>query len=302
MPLLDSSPSRARWCARDRQASRSWAPSRSGPKRMRARRPHAADRARPRHRRLARRPRHRRGDAQPPTAASGSTGCGTASPTPASVSRPPTASASCASSRTMSAPRCIPAAREYPRSCPARASGSRGLIPPVVQAACFAIRKPRRRGVHPGGLRGGRDHDQAPGRGPSRRRRRAPQRARRRRHVDRQDDAGQRAAGRGRQDRRPRGPDRGHARAAVRSTQPGGAPHQGRRRLAVRAGALVAASSPRPHPDRRGARRRGAGPAQGLGHRPSRRGRHHPRRLRARGAAPPRAAPSRKRCRPCRAP
>jgi hypothetical protein len=39
-------------------------------------------------------------------------------------------------------------------------------------------------------------------------------------------------------------------------------------------------------PDRRGARRRGPRPAQGLGHRPSRRHRHHPRRKRGRRAAP----------------
>ena len=66
--------------------------------------------------------------------------------------------------------------------------------------------------------------------------------------------------------------------------------HQGRRGLAVRSRALVAAPAPRPHPDRRGARRRSARSAQGLGHRPSRRHRHHPRRHRARRAAPARAA------------
>ena len=51
--------------------------------------------------------------------------------------------------------------------------------------------------------------------------------------------------------------------------QPGGASHQGRRGQPVGPGARGAAPAPRPHPHRRGSRRRGAGPAQGLGHRPS---------------------------------
>ena len=62
------------------------------------------------------------------------------------------------------------------------------------------------------------------------------------------------------------------------------------------------AAAARPHSDRRGARRRGARSAEGLGHRPSRRDRHHPRRLRHRRAAPPRAAhPGSRRHRPARA-
>ena len=50
------------------------------------------------------------------------------------------------------------------------------------------------------------------------------------------------------------------------------------------------APAARSHPDRRGARRGGAGPPEGLGHRPSWRRRHLARRIRPRRAAPPRAA------------
>ncbi len=61
---------------------------------------------------------------------------------------------------------------------------------------------------------------------------------------DRQDHAGQCAAGRGRQDRRPRRPDRGHARTAMRRAEPRRHADQGRRGLAVRSRALLAAAAP----------------------------------------------------------
>ena len=110
---------------------------------------------------------------------------------------------------------------------------------------------------------------------PARRRRSAPpwrpqEHPRRRRHLDRQDDAHQRAPGRDRRHQRPRGADRGHPRAAMPRAEPRRAAHQGRRRLALRPRPLLAAPAARPHPDRRGARRRGAGPPEGVGHRPSR--------------------------------
>jgi Flp pilus assembly CpaF family ATPase len=55
---------------------------------------------------------------------------------------PPMASASCAWSRIMSARRFTPAARASRPSCPRPGSGSRALLPPVVAAPAFAIRKP----------------------------------------------------------------------------------------------------------------------------------------------------------------
>ena len=179
----------------------------------------------------------------------------------------------------------MPVRRASRPSCPKRGERFEGLIPPIVQAPCFAIRKPA---VAIFGLA---DYvaagimTAAEGADAARCGRRAPQHPRRRRHVDWQDDARQRALGRDRDERRPRRAHRGHARAAMRRAQFGRAPHQGWRRVLVRAGALVAAAAPRPHPHRRSARRRGARSAQSLGHRPPRWRRHNPRRLGAGRAA-----------------
>ena len=182
-------------------------------------------------------------------------------------------------------------------------SGERfeGLLPPVVAAPCFAIRSPAVAVFTLDDYVAGRHHVRRAGRAAARGRARAQEHPGRRRHLDRQDHAGQRAARRGRQDRRPRGPDRGHARAAMRRAEPRRAAHQGRRRHAVRSGALDAAPAARPHPDRRGARRRSARSAQGLGHRPSRRHRHPPRRLRASARCAASSSSSRKPSSPCRA-
>ena len=88
----------------------------------------------------------------------------------------------------------------------------------------------------------------------------------------------------------PRGPDRGHARAPVLGPEPGGAPHQRRRGQPVGSGPRRAPAPPRPHPHRRGPGRRGAGPAEGLGHRPPRWDRDAARWLGVRRAPPPGAA------------
>ena len=76
----------------------------------------------------------------------------------------------------------------------------------------------------------------------------------------------------------------------LRGAERRGAPDQGRRDRARRAGALQPAAAARPDPDRRGAGPGGPRPAEGLGHRPSRRHRHHPCRLGPRRPAPARAA------------
>jgi type IV secretion system protein VirB11 len=68
-----------------------------------------------------------------------------------------------------------------------------------------------------------------------------------------------------------------------------------------RAGALVHAPAAGSRRRRRGARRRGAGSHQGVGHRPPRRHRHDPRRLRAGRAAAPGATDSRSGGEPARA-
>ena len=180
------------------------------------------------------------------------------------------ASGSCAWSRTMSAPRSMPRSPRVSAELPETGERFEGLLPPVVAAPAFAIRKPAvavftlddyvAAGIMP----------------PARRPRSAPpsptpqEHPRRRRHLDRQDHADQCAPGRDRRNHRPRGADRGHPRAAVPGAEPRGAAHQGRRRLARRSGALLAAPAARSYPDRRGARRRGARPVEGLGHRPSR--------------------------------
>ena len=181
---------------------------------------------------------------------------------------PPMASASFGWSRTMSAPRFMPVAPRVSAELPETGERFEGLLPPVVAAPAFAIRKPAvavftlddyvAAGIMTSeqaeALRAAvADAQEHPGR---------------RRHLDRQDHADQRAAGRGRQDRRSRRADRGYARAAVHGAEPRGAAHQGRRGLAVRSRPLVAAPAARPHPDRRGARRRGARSAKawGTGH------------------------------------
>ena len=174
---------------------------------------------------------------------------------------PPMASGSCGWSRIMSAPRCMPASPRVSAELPETGERFEGLLPPVVAAPTFAIRKPAvavftlddyvAAGIMTAGqaetLRAAvADAQQHPGR---------------RRHLDRQDHAHQRAAGRSRQDRRSRRADRGYARAAMHGAEPGGAAHQGRRGVALRSRPLLASPAARPHPDRRGARRRGARPA-----------------------------------------
>src|SRR5271166_3755240 len=76
----------------------------------------------------------------------------------------------------------------------------------------------------------------------------------------------------------------------MRRAQSRGAAHQRWRRLALRSRALVSSTPARPHPDRRGAWRRGAGSSEGVGHRTPWRPRHAARRVGAGRAAPPRAA------------
>ena len=208
---------------------------------------------------------------------------------------------SSASSRIMSAPRSMPAARASRPSCRKAASGSKGWC-----------RRWWRRRASPSAARRSRCSPSttmsSPGSCPARRPsccaravRDAQEHPGRRRHLDRQDDAGQRPPRGGRQDRRPGGADRGHARAAMRRAEPRRAAHQGRRGHAVRSRALGAAPAPRPHSDRRGARRRSARPAQGLGHRPSRRRRHLARRLRASARCAASSSSSRKPSSPSRA-
>ena len=58
------------------------------------------------------------------------------------LSRRPTPSASCAWSRTMSASRSMPAAPRVSAELPETGERFEGLLPPVVAAPCFAIRKP----------------------------------------------------------------------------------------------------------------------------------------------------------------
>ena len=123
-----------------------------------------------------------------------------------------------------------------------------GLIPPLVTAPAFAIRKPAVAVFSLDDYVGRGNHDGRTSRDPAGRRRRAPQYSGRRRHLDRQDDARQRAARRGRQDRRPRRADRGHARTAMPGAELRRAADQGRRRLAFRPRAFIASAAPRPHP------------------------------------------------------
>src|SRR5216684_1837840 len=140
-----------------------------------------------------------------------------------------------------------------------------GLLPPVVAAPTFAIRKPA---VAVFTLN---DYVAAA--------------------IMTSDQAeALRAAVAARQNSRSRGADRGYPRAAMPGAESRGAPNQRRGGVAVRSRALLVTPAPRPHSDRRSPRRRGAGSLEGLGHRPPRRRRHHPRRQRARRGAPSRAA------------
>ena len=170
-----------------------------------------------------------------------------------------------------------------------------GLLPPVVAAPTFAIRKPAVAVFTLDDYVVERHHQQKAGGGSARRRRDAHEHLGRGWNVDRQDDARQRAARGSRQDCRPRSPHRRHARTAMRRAKPRVAPHQGRRgELSL---ILVRSSLrfvPRPHSDWRSARRRGARSSEGLGHRAPRRCRHHSRRLGARGAASASSSSSRK--------
>ncbi|EIM72245.1 P-type conjugative transfer ATPase TrbB [Nitratireductor aquibiodomus RA22] len=124
-----------------------------------------------------------------------------------------------------------------------------GLLPPIVAAPAFAIRKPAVAvfTLDDYVAAGIMTAEQASAAG---RRRSARQHPRRRRHLHRQDDADQRSSGRGRENRRPRRHHRGHARAAVCRTQPRRHADEGRRRLALRSRPFVASPAARPHSHR----------------------------------------------------
>ena len=114
---------------------------------------------------------------------------------------PPMASASSASSRTMSAPRSMPARPRVSAELPETGERFEGLLPPVVAAPAFAIRKPAvavftlddyvAAGIMTAGQAALLREAVAT----------RKQHPRRRRHLDRQDHADQRAAGRDRQAR-----------------------------------------------------------------------------------------------------
>jgi hypothetical protein len=210
------------------------------------------------------------------------------------------ASASSAWSPTMSAPRFMPASPRVSAELPETGERFEGCCRP---SSPRRLRDPqaRRRRVHARRLCRRRDHVGGQAEALRTASPTARQHPRRRRHLDRQDHAHQCAAGRSRQDLRSRRADRGHARAAMRRAQPRRHAHQGRRRLALRSRPLLAAPAPRPHPDRRGARRRSPRPPQSLGHRPSRRRRHHPRRHRASARCAAWSSSSRKPSSPSRA-
>ena len=193
-------------------------------------------------------------------------------------------------------------ARASRPNCPRTGERFEGLLPPVVTAPCFAIRKPAVAVFTLADYVAVRDHDRGPGAAVARRRRRAGQYPRGGRDLDRQDDADQCASGRSGRIVRPRRDHRGHARAAMHSAQPRRHAHQGRRRLALRSRPLLAPPAPRPHSHRRGARGRGTGPVEGLGHRPSRAGSAPS--MRARPSAPCAgwSSSSRRPWSPCRAP
>ena len=254
-----------------------------------SRRAHAAHRDGRGDLRLPRRPDRRRGDAEPRRASVDRP----AVERPAGH-RPQGLAGRRRAHRAPGRPPCRPRgprrrARASPPNCRRRASASRVCCrpwPPRPASPSAAPPSPSSPSTttSTAGIMIGRQAERLRARGP-----RPQEHPRRRRHLDRQDHPGQRPAGRGRQDRRPRGADRGHPRAAMRRAQPGGAAHQGRRGLALRPRPLGAAPAARPHPHRRGARRRGARSPQGLGHRPSRRRRHPARRL---GASAPCAGSS----------
>ena len=150
-----------------------------------------------------------------------------------------------------------------------------GILPPAAPGPAFALRK---RAV---GVIGLADYvsdgilSAGTGRVPAPRGARAPEHPDRRRHQHRQDHARQCAAGRDRQHWRPRAGAGRHGGIAVRGARPRAAAHPRRRGVHDRTGARHDATAARPRDRRRGARRRGAGPHQGVGHRPSRR--HLPR-------------------------
>ena len=170
-----------------------------------------------------------------------------------------------------------------------------GLDPARCRVAGVCHPQARGRRFSPSRLCRHRDHVGRAGGASSPRGWAAPQCSRRRRHLDRQDDPRECAPRRGGEDPRSRRADRGHARASVQGAEPRGAAHQGWRRLALRSRAFLAAASPRPHTGRRSARRRSTRSAESLGHRPSRRDRHHPCRLGARGVCGASSSSCRKR-------
>jgi hypothetical protein len=193
-----------------------------------------------------------------------------------------------------------PAARASRPSLPERASGSRGFCRRSSPHPAFAIRKPAVAVFTLDDYVAAGDHvgRQAEALRAASRPRQHP---RRRRHLDRQDHAHQRAARRGREDLRPRRPDRGHARAAMRRAQPRRrcAPRMASRRSPISSARRCACAPTASH--RRGARRRGARPPQSLGHRPSRRRRHDPCRQRRSARCAGWNSSSRKPSSPCRA-
>ena len=169
-----------------------------------------------------------------PTAGSGSIGSRVGLSIPANGCRPPTASASCASSHTMSVPRCTRVRRGFRPSCQRPASGlrvcSRRWLPrrlsrsanPLSRCLPSTTTSPLASCGRPGA------------RHPACGRRCSPQYSGRRRHLDRQDHTHQRAAGGNRRDHRSRRTDRGHPRTAMPGAEPCCAAYQGRRRLAFR--------------------------------------------------------------------
>ena len=173
--------------------------------------------------------------------------------------------------------------------------------PAAARGRIAGLRHPqaRRRGVHARRLCGRRDHVPADQAAPARSRRIAPTSSSRA-ALDRQDHADQRAAR-----RVAKTADRvviiEDARAAMRRAQPRRHADQGRRRLALRSGALVAAPAPDRIPSARcAAPKRSTSSKPGAPAIPA--DRHHPRRNRHRRAAPPRTAhPGSRRHRPARA-
>ncbi len=190
-----------------------------------------------------------------------------------SVSWPPT-----------SAPRCIAASRFRRQSCPRPANASRASCRPLHRGQPSPAQACRC--VDPAlSLHGRRDDDagQAGSCWQAVRERQNILIARR--HQHRQDHLGERAAGRNRRHGRPRAGARRHGGAAMRGPRSRTAAHAPGVVSMTELVRSVHAPASGPRGRRRGARRRGTGSHQGLGHRPPRRHRHDPRRLRA-GRAP----------------